>query len=136
MTSKATVLIAEDHPEMLEEVSAVLQGEFEIVSAVRDGLSAVRMAVELKPAVVILDMSMPGMGGFEVAQELGRLQPSTRIVFITIQYDPDDVQVMTSIGASCVLKMRLRTDLIPAIREALSGRAFVSSHSPRAWLRD
>jgi len=70
MTSKPTVVIADDHPEMLEAVSHLLQEEFDIVSTVQDGVSALQVATELKPAVVILDISMPKMGGIEVAQEL------------------------------------------------------------------
>jgi len=126
MTSKPTVVIADDHPEMLEAVSHLLREEFDIVSAVQDGASALQMVTELKPAVVILDISMPKMGGIEAAQELKRLKLSSKIIFISIQNDPGYIQVLTAIGASYVLKMRIQTDLIPAIRETLHGRVFVS----------
>jgi DNA-binding NarL/FixJ family response regulator len=129
MNPKATVVIAEDHPEMLEAVSRVLLGEVDIVSTVQDGISAVRVVADLRPDVAILDMSMPKMGGLEVAQELKKLKVLTRIVFITIQSDPDYDRVMNVLGASCVLKMRMQTDLIPAITEALNGRMFVSHAS-------
>ena len=126
MTSKPTVVIADDHPEMLEAVSQSLREEFDIVSTVQDGTSALQVVTELKPAVVILDISMPKMGGIEVAQELKRLKLSSKIIFISIQNDPGYVQVLTSMGASYVLKRRIQTDLIPAIRETLHGRVFVS----------
>jgi len=126
MTSKPTVVIADDHPEMLEAVSQSLREEFDIVSTVQDGTSALQVVTELKPAVVILDIAMPKMGGIEVAQELKRLKLSSKIVFISIQHDPGYVQVLTTMGASYVLKRRIQTDLIPAIRETLDGRVFVS----------
>jgi DNA-binding NarL/FixJ family response regulator len=126
MTSKPTVVIADDHPEMLEAVSHLLQKEFDIVSAVQDGVSALQVVTELKPAVVILDISMPKMDGIEVAQELKRLKSSSKIILISIQNDPGYIQVLTTMGASYVPKMRIQTDLITAIREALHGRVFVS----------
>jgi DNA-binding NarL/FixJ family response regulator len=69
---------------------------------------------------------MPKMGGIEVAQELKKLKLSSKIVFISIQNDPGYIQVLTAMGASYVLKMRIQTDLVPAIRETLNGRVFVS----------
>jgi len=126
MTSKPTVVIADDHPEMLEAVSQFLREEFDIVSTVQDGASALQVVIELKPAVVILDVAMPKMGGIEVAQELKRLKLSSKIILISIQNDPGYIQVLTAMGASYVLKMRIQTDLIPAIRETLHGRVFVS----------
>jgi DNA-binding NarL/FixJ family response regulator len=126
MTSKPTVVIADDHPEMLEAVSQSLREEFDIVSTVQDGASALQVVTELKPTVVILDIAMPKLGGIEVAQELKRLKLSSKIIFISIQNDPGYIQVLTAMGASYVLKMRIRTDLIPAIRETLHGRVFVS----------
>jgi len=126
MISKPTVVIADDHPEMLEAVSQLLREEFDIVSTVQDGASALQVVTELKPAVVILDIAMPKMGGIEVAQELKRLKLSSKIIFISIHYDPGYIQVLTAMGASYVLKMRIQTDLIPAIRETLHGRVFVS----------
>jgi DNA-binding NarL/FixJ family response regulator len=126
MSSKPTVVIADDHPEMLEAVSHLLQEEFDIVSTVQDGVSALQVVTALKPAVVILDISMPKMGGIEVAQELKKLKLSSKIIFISVQNDPGYIQVSTTMGASYVLKMRIRTDLVPAIREGLNGRVFVS----------
>jgi DNA-binding NarL/FixJ family response regulator len=126
MTSKPTVVIADDHPEMLEAVSHLLQEEFDIVSAVQDGVSALQVVTELKPAVVILDISMPKMGGIEVAHELKKLKLSGKIIFISMQNDPGYIQVLTAMGASYVLKTRIRTDLVPAIQETMNGRVFVS----------
>src|SRR5262245_66463750 len=111
MTSKPTVVIADDHPEMLETVSHLLQEEFDIVTAVKDGILAWQVVNELKPDVVILDISMPKMGGIEVAQELKKLKLSSKIVFISIQNDPGYIQVLIAMGASYVRKMRIRTDL-------------------------
>jgi DNA-binding NarL/FixJ family response regulator len=104
----------------------VLQEEFDILSAVQDRVSALQAITELKPTVVILDISMPKMGGIEVAHELKKLKLSSKIVFISMQNDPGYIQVLTAMGASYVLKTRIRTDLVPAIQETLNGRVFVS----------
>jgi DNA-binding NarL/FixJ family response regulator len=131
VTSKPKVVIADDHFEMLEAVSQLLQVTFDVVSTVQDGISALRVVAELSPAVVILDISMPKMSGLEVAREIKKRKLSSEIVFMAIQNDPDYIQAMTAMGASCVLKMRMRTDLIPAIWVALNGGVFVPGTESR-----
>jgi DNA-binding NarL/FixJ family response regulator len=96
------------------------------VCAVDDGISALRAVTEHEPSLAILDVSMPKMSGIEVAQELKKLKLATRIIFVSIQNDRDYVQTMTSLGASYVAKVRMRTDLLIAIREMLNGRIFIS----------
>lgn len=112
---------------MLEEMSKLLESEFEIMAAVADGALAVEHVANLKPDAVLLDIHMPGMGGMEVAQRLRRLGSSAKIIFLTIESDPDYVRLATTMGASYVVKRRMHRDLSIAIKEALAGHPFVSS---------
>jgi DNA-binding NarL/FixJ family response regulator len=111
---------------MRKQLSRLLQNDFDVVCTVDDGISALRAVTEHEPSLAILDVSMPKMSGIEVAQELKKLKLATRIIFISIQNDRDYVQAMTSLGASYVAKVRMRTDLLIATHEMLNGRIFIS----------
>jgi DNA-binding NarL/FixJ family response regulator len=126
MVPRPTVVLAEDHPEMRKQLARLLENDLDIVCAVDNGISALQAVTEHEPSLAILDVSMPIMSGIEVAQELQKLKLSTKIIFVSIQSDPDYLQTMTSMGASYVAKVRMRTDLLIAVREMLNGRIFVS----------
>jgi DNA-binding NarL/FixJ family response regulator len=124
---KPRIILADDHRAMLEQLSRLLEREFEIVAAVTDGTLAVERVADLKPDAVLLDINMPGMGGIEAAQHLRRLGSPAKIIILSIASNPDDVRLATAMSASYVVKSRMRRDLLIAIREALAGRLFVSS---------
>ena len=124
---KPTIVIADDHHPMLEEISRVLEGEFDVVASAPDGALAVRHASRIKPDVVVLDIHMPGMSGIEAARDLIRSGSSAKIILLTIETDPAYVELAISMGVSYVVKSRLHRDLILAIKEALAGRMFVST---------
>jgi len=119
---RATVVLADDHPAILNRVSSILREEFEIVSSVGDGKTLIEVTELFRPDVVVLDIAMPELNGIHAAREIRRLGIPSRIIFLTVQEDADYIQVATEIGASYVLKARMHTDLLPAIREALDGR--------------
>ena len=123
---KPRLILADDHSAMLKELTRILQRDCEVVAAVSDGDLAVKFAKELKPDAMVMDIHMPRMGGIEAAQELRRLGWAVKIVFLTIERDPEYVSVATAIGASYVLKSRIQRDLLTAIRETLAGNVFVS----------
>jgi len=111
---------------MLAEVVHLLQNEFDIVAAVGDGVSAVQSVADLKPNVIVLDIEMPLLNGFEVAQQINHMGRRTKIVFFSIHEDPDYIEHAKTMGASYVLKSRMTSDLSLAINETLEGRIFVS----------
>ena len=125
-TPKPRLILADDHTAMLKELTRLLQRDFEVVAAVADGDLAIKFAKELKPDAMVLDIHMPHMGGIEAAQELKRLGCAFKIVFLTIERDPEYVSLATAMGASYVVKSRMQRDLLTAIRETLAGNAFVS----------
>jgi DNA-binding NarL/FixJ family response regulator len=125
---KIRVLVADDHQQMLEYVCGLLSSDrCEVVHAVNDGQAALEGALRLRPDVVVLDISMPVMNGIQAAKHLLETNPDARIVFLTVDKDPDTCQAALQTGAlGYVLKPRLGSDLIPAIRLAHSGQRFVS----------
>jgi DNA-binding NarL/FixJ family response regulator len=124
--SRPRIVVADDHPQMLEEVARLLQTEFEVVATVPDGNATLTAVHDLKPDVVVLDVMMPGLNGIQTAQQLRSMGAPPKIVFLSIQNDPEYVEAATAMGASYVAKSRMRPDLIVAINEALAGRMFFS----------
>ena len=125
---KIRVLIADDHQQMREYVRGLLSADCcEVLDAVSDGQAALEGALKLRPDVVVLDISMPVLNGIQAAKRLREANPDARIVFLTVDKDPDTCHAALETGAlGYVLKPRLGADLIPAIRLAHSGQRFVS----------
>lgn len=125
--TKPTLLIADDHTILLEHAIELLSEHFEIVGAVADGEAALSAATELNPDIVVMDILMPHLDGIRAARGIRRNGISSRIVFITVNEDPDFVQSAFDSGASAyVIKSRLNSDLLFAIDEAMAGRTFTS----------
>jgi len=121
------VLIADDLETVLDAVVALLRDSFNVVGTVSDGRTALAAVLKLEPDLVVLDISMPGMTGIDVARELKSRGNSARIVFLTVHEDSDIIATCLSVGAlGYVLKALMDSDLIPAMNEALAGRVFVS----------
>jgi DNA-binding NarL/FixJ family response regulator len=120
--ARSRVLIADDHPVILERVSQVLGAEYEIVGTVSDGLAAVDAAVLLQPDVLILDISMPILTGLEAAARLSDGGCVPRIVFLSVHEDPEYLEAARSVGAyGYVLKRMITADLLLAVRHVLNG---------------
>lgn len=124
---RPSVVLADDSPEILTEVSNLLQSKCNVEAAVGNGILAVQVVAKLKPKLAILDIAMPGISGIEAARQIRELGLPTKIVFLTIQRDPDYIQAAADLDAGYVLKSRLHLDLLIAIDEALAGRTFVSA---------
>jgi len=121
------VLLADDHAGVLAKIRLQLCNVFEIVGAVEDGKQAVDAVLELDPDVLVLDISMPFMNGFEAAARLRRLRCRTKIVILTVYEGNEYIDAAFSAGANAfVAKQYLGTDLVTAIREVLQGATFVS----------
>jgi DNA-binding NarL/FixJ family response regulator len=121
------VLLADDFPLFLERVSSVLEPAFEVVERVGDGQSLLEAATKLDPDLIVTDLSMPILNGLEAMKRLMESGCTAKIIFLTVNMDPDIVQASLAAGAlAYVAKSQLATDLLPAIREALAGRIFIS----------
>ena len=118
--NRPRVLLADDHQSILDRVRHQLADEFEIIATVLDGQAAFDTTLVLKPDLLVLDISMPGLCGLEVAKRLSDLPNPPRIVFLTVHDDPDFMSAAEGAGASgYVLKRNLCTQLAGALRHAL-----------------
>ena len=121
------VLLVDDSTEMIAMAGAALVSVCAIVGTATDGQSALAAARTLRPDVIVLDISMPGMSGLDVAAALCAQKSTAAIVFLTIHDDAQIVEAaMQSGGTGYVLKRRLSTDLLEAVQEARAGRSFIS----------
>ncbi len=121
------VLLADDHEAMLDRVADLLAGECDVIGTAIDGRQALVAAKQLKPDVLVLDISMPVMNGIETAHLLKEAGAKARIVFLTVHDDPDFAREALEAGAlGYVIKSRIASDLLAAIKEAHAGRSFVS----------
>ena len=121
------VVVADDVSLVLSVVSTILSDSFEVVGEFSDGSSVLKATLALEPDVAVLDASMPGLSGIEVAQELRRRASKTKIVFLTAHGDREILTTcLTAGGLGYVMKESMGTDLIPALNEAAAGRVFVS----------
>jgi DNA-binding NarL/FixJ family response regulator len=121
------VLLADDHEAILDWVRITLSQDFDVVGAVTNGRDAVLEVQRLHPDVLILDISMPVLDGLQAASQLRSANHRVKVVFLTVNDDPDFIAAALSVGASgYVAKSNVDTDLVPAIREALRGHTYIS----------
>jgi DNA-binding NarL/FixJ family response regulator len=126
-TTKLRILLADDHPAILAETARILQQDHEVVGTAADGLELLNAAKRLDPDLIVLDISMPGVDGFEAARRLKQAGCRSRLIFLTVWEDADFAREAMSLGADAyVVKSRLASDLIPAISEAWAKNQFVS----------
>jgi DNA-binding NarL/FixJ family response regulator len=122
--ARKRVLVADD---LTPVMAALLRESFDVVGMVSDGQAALELTLELSPDLIVLAISMPGMSGIDVAQELKRRGINAKIVFLTVHEDSDILaRALAAGGLGYVAKVLMDTDLIPAINEAFAGRIFVS----------
>ncbi len=125
--SKVRVLLADDHPNLLETVQNILESTFEIVGRVGDGKSLVEAALKLRPDVIVTDISMPVIDGLEAVKKLKGYGCRSKVVFLSIHSDHEFVRTcFEADAAGYVVKPRMASDLLDAMRAVLAGRIFVS----------
>lgn len=121
------VLLADDHTLLLEAFEKLLEPDYTVVGAVSDGRSLLAKAAELKPDVIVLDIAMPLLNGLDAARQLKKTMPAIKLIFLTMNEDPDLATEAFRIGASgYLLKTSAASELTKAINEALCGRSYVT----------
>ena len=124
------VLVVEDFEPFRQFVKLTLAGvsDLQVIGEVYDGLAAVQKAVELQPDLILLDIGLPTLNGFEAARQIRKLVPDSKIIFLTQESSADVVEEALSIGAwGYVVKIRAGTELLAAVEAVISGKRFVSS---------
>jgi DNA-binding NarL/FixJ family response regulator len=122
------VLMIDDHPVVLAGLKALVEADpgFQVVGEARDGRSALRLAKQLAPDVVVLDISMPEMNGVEVATALLAERPDCRVLVLTVHEDRAYLRQLLGIGVSGYLLKRSASDeLIRALRAVESGGTYL-----------
>jgi DNA-binding NarL/FixJ family response regulator len=128
LSERPRVLVVDDNRTVLARAALLLSEEFTVVGTAQDGYSALEAARELEPDVIVLDISMPGLSGLEVATRLRAARSTATIVFLTVHTEEEVIEAAAECGGiGYVTKPRLGSDLIFAVREAKAGRPFVSA---------
>lgn len=124
---RARLLIADDHTLVAEACKSLLERDFQVVGIVNNGRELLRVAPELKPDVVILDVAMPQLNGLDAGEQLKRLLPSCKLVFMTMNMAPDVAAEAFRRGASgYVVKSATAAELVTAVWRALRSESFLS----------
>ena len=126
--SRPRVLIADDHTLVAEALERILATDFEVVAKVHDGRSLIRAAQRFMPAVILVDIGMPLLNGMNAAERIKRITPGAKIIFVTINRDPEVIAESLRRGADgYILKTCAASELVTAIHSALRGDCYISA---------
>jgi len=124
---RTTLLIADDHTLVAEACKNLLEPEFEVVGIVDNGRTLLQQVRELKPEVVILDIAMPQLNGLDAGDQIKRLLPATKLVYLTMNVSPEVAAEAFRRGASAyVVKHAAASELITAVRRAIRSESYLS----------
>ena len=125
--SRPRILLADDHTMFAQGLQSLLEDEFDLVGTVADGQALVEAAHLFDPDVIVVDISMPVLNGFDAIRQLKKEGIAAKIIFLTMHIDDSLVAEAFRCGASgYVLKHSAGEDLISAIRQALAGQEYIT----------
>lgn len=124
---RTRIIIADDHTLLSDTIKNLLEPEFEVVGTFGDGQSLVEAGPGLMPDVIVLDIGMPLMNGLNAGKRLKQVLPKVKLVYLTMNQDPDLAAEAFRLGASgYLLKTSAASELVYAIREVLRGMSYVT----------
>ena len=134
--SRKRILLADDHAAMLEEIENLLKADYNIIGSVEDGAALVEAGQRLNPDLIISDISMPVMNGFEAAAKLRAAGVTAKLIFLTVQSAAPYVKKARALGAhGYVLKAYTTEHLPAAVSAVLAGDPYICPQLPQdAWL--
>lgn len=125
--SRVRVLLADDHRMLAEGLRSLLVPEFDLIGVVGDGRAMVDAAKELRPDVIVADITMPRLNGLEALEEVQKFDPQVRIIFLTMHRDVAYARRALEAGAAgFVLKHSAPEELVLAVRAAAKGCTFIT----------
>ena len=136
---KIKILVVDDHAIVREGVRMILakENDLEVVGEAGDGQQALELTERVRPDVVIMDISMPGMGGIEATQTVRARHPEVQVLALTMHEDETYVfQLLRAGAAGYVLKRAAAQDLVQAVRAAAKGEAFLYPSIARKVVED
>ncbi|MBI3895813.1 MAG: response regulator transcription factor [Acidobacteria bacterium] len=137
MSESIRILLADDHQIVRQGLRRILEEnpDMEVVGEASDGRQAVQMALETKPQVVVMDLSMPQLSGIEAVRQLSKRLPSTKVLVLSMYSDESYVvQVLEAGATGYLLKDSADTDLTQAVLAVHSGKSFFSPRVSRILL--
>jgi DNA-binding NarL/FixJ family response regulator len=121
------IVLADEHTLVIEALRKLLEPEFDVVHLATDGRAAVTTVSASKPDVLLLEIALPLLNGIDVAAQVQKTSPNTKIVFVTAYPDREHVTEALRVGASgYLLKRSASVELFTAIREVVNGRSYLS----------
>jgi DNA-binding NarL/FixJ family response regulator len=127
LVNRPRVLLADDHALVLEAFEKLLQPDCEVVGTVADGRALLEAAPKLQPDIIVLDIAMPLLNGLDAARQVKKSMPEVKLIFLTVNEDPDLAAEAFRLGASgYLLKSSAASELFQAIREVSQGRSYVT----------
>jgi two-component system response regulator NreC len=124
-----TIVMADDHPVVRKGLRALLEAEpgYQVVGEADDGQAALVLVERLKPAILIVDVMMPGLGGLEVTRQVTQRMPDTRVIVLSMySNEPYVLEALRNGAAAYVLKTTSTTTLVEAVHEVSAGRRYLS----------
>jgi len=133
------ILIADDHKIIVDGLRSLLENNsaFKVIGQASDGLSAVRLAAEIAPDLVIMDISLPGLNGIDATRRILEANPRTKVIALSMHKDGRYIAEALKSGASgYLLKESAFDELTAAIRTVMKGRAYLSASITDLVIKD
>ena len=125
---KTRVLLADDHTLVAEGLKSLLKDPFDLVGVVHDGRALLESAEQLRPDVIVTDISMPLLNGLDAVKQIRARHPETRVIILTMHKDTHLAASAFRAGVSgYLLKISPGEELVKAIREVAQGRSYVTT---------
>lgn len=132
MVKGPRVILADDHKLVAEALRQLIAPQFDVVAIASDGHELLEFAGSLKPDITVVDIAMPLLNGLEAGRQLKEKMPSVKLVFLTMNEDPEVAREAMSAGASgYVLKQSAATELVEALGAAVRGKSYVTRQIAR-----
>ena len=135
------IILADDHKLVVDAFRSLLESVYDVVGTAGDGFALIEAATALNPDVAVIDIAMPRLNGLEAGRRLKLLMPAVKLIFLTMNDDPDlAIEAMRQGASGYLLKTSAATELCDAIQAALKGSTHVTPQIARrmqeAFIRD
>lgn len=126
------IMLADDHTLLVEAFRKLLESTYDVVGTAGDGYALLAAAPALKPDVVVIDIGMPRLNGLEAGRQMKQMMPEIKLIFLTMNTDPDlALKAMRQGASGYLLKTSATSELFKAIRAALKGNSYVTPQITR-----
>jgi two-component system, NarL family, response regulator DegU len=128
MSDRIRILVADDHPIVRKGLCEIIEEEpdLKVIAEAGDGEACLASIEKLRPDIVVLDLNMPKLDGFSVAEELHKRKLAGNIIFLTVNNDVDLLQRAMDLGQGYILKESALVEIVNGIRSVAAGRPYVS----------